>query len=119
QRRLTRVLAGVSVLATEQRACQHVLEGGQVPERAHHLERAGHPQPGDAMRRKAGDVAAREEHRAVVALEGPRDDVEGGRLAGAIGPDQSEDLAFSHLERQTVESAQATEALPDVYQLEH
>ena len=53
---------------------------------------------------------------ALVGLVEPRDDVERGRLAGAVRPDQADDAALLDIERQVVERDDAREAKADVPQ---
>ena len=73
------------------------------------LERAGEAEPRDLVRRAAGDVLAAKADRAVAAVEAA-DAVEHAGLAGAVRPDQGEQLAGVHRERDAVEHDQPAEA---------
>src|ERR687894_671346 len=70
------------------RAQPHVVDDGEPGERLGELERADHAQAGDAVRRQAGERGAVERPAAGVGLVEPREQVEEGGLARAVGADQ-------------------------------
>ena len=59
------------------------------------------------------DRAAREADLARVGGEEPGDQREGRGLAGAVGPDERDDLALADVERQVAHGLEPAEALPD------
>src|SRR5205823_2058793 len=93
------------------RADQHVLGHGHLIEEALVLERASDAEAGDPMGGEADELPA-----AVVERDpaGRRrvdagDQVEDGRLSGAVGPDEADDLALLHLEAEIVYGPEAAE----------
>ena len=76
------------------RADQHIVEYAQVSEHAAVLERAGESERGDLLGREARHVAASECHRASVRRVEAGDEIEHGRLAGAVRADDADKLAF-------------------------
>jgi hypothetical protein len=93
---------------------QDVLEHGHRPEELDVLERARDALTDDRVRCRAEDRLPVELHAPRVRLVEPRDDVERGRLAGAVRPDEARDLAFLDVERHAVEGDDAAEAERDV-----
>jgi hypothetical protein len=71
----------------------HVLQHGQVRKHCRDLERASEPKPRDVSRLQRSDVAAIEHDAPARRCEELREEVEAGRLAGAIRPDQSVNAA--------------------------
>src|SRR4029077_21073889 len=69
--------------------------------------------------RQTGDVAPVQEHGAGVGLEVSGDQVEEGRLARAVGPDDGGDPAPVDLHADPPEDREAVEALADVADLKH
>ena len=78
------------------------------------LEGARDPAPDDLVRRNPEEVVAVEDDAPPFGLVEPRDDVERGRLAGAVRPDQPDDLALLGRERHVVERENAAEAAGQV-----
>jgi hypothetical protein len=74
------------------RAEHHVLQDGQVREQPDALERPGDAQLREAVRRGAGQRLAAPGEGARLRLDEAADDVEQGRLAGAVGADDPEHL---------------------------
>ena len=72
------------------------------------------PAADDLVRRELQQVLAVVEDRAGIRLVESRDDVEGRRLARAVGPDQAEDLTLGDVERDVVEGDDAPEAASEV-----
>src|SRR3984957_9124997 len=99
------------ILAAEAGADLAVLQHRHLGERLHDLVRAGEAATRDVVGLVAGDVGAGEHDAAGVRREDAVDQVEQGRLAGAVRPDQAEDLALAHLEREVAHGLQAAEAL--------
>src|SRR5438067_225037 len=77
-----------------------------------HLARRGARDPAadDAVRRRAQQAAPVEDDLAVVRPVEPRDQVEDRRLAGAVRPDQPDDLALTDVERDVVDGNDPAEA---------
>jgi hypothetical protein len=91
-------------------AGHHVLQHGQRGKQGEVLERAAHPELGDAVRRTRQDRAAGEQHVAPVGRVETRQAVEQRRLAGAVGTDERHDLALGDVEPDTVKRDDAAEA---------
>ena len=68
-------------------AGQQIFQHAHLREQFAVLEGAGQPEPGDLVRRLAGDVAAAEADRARAAVDAA-DAVENAGLAGAVRADQ-------------------------------
>src|SRR5699024_3069875 len=81
------------VVGTETGADGDVIEHRHIIERLDDLMRARQSAPNHVIGCPAGDVAAVEYHLAGVGLDNAIDEIEQRRLAGAVGPDQSENLA--------------------------
>ncbi len=90
--------AALAVLADH-----HVLEQGHRREQGEVLERAGDAGPGDLVRRQGEQVESVEPHQAGGRVVDATDDVEHRRLARAVGPDQTADLAVVDGEAELVE----------------
>ena len=82
------------------------------------LEGAGDADLGDAVRRAGEHRAAFEQDIAAIGRVEPADAVEQRGLAGAVRPDQPEDLALLDGERDAVERDDAAEAQSDVADFE-
>src|SRR5207237_7928869 len=95
--------------ATVEAADEHVLARGEVPERAHELERARDAARAHAMRREPGDVGAAQANAPGVGRERPRDEVEERRLARAVRAHDAEDGALLEREADVVDGADAAE----------
>src|SRR3989440_7103633 len=89
----------------------HVVEGGHVGEEPDLLKGPSDAQVGDPVGLEPGDVLALEDHRSRRRGIDAGDRVEERGFAGAVGPDQGEDLAFADLEGGLVDGRQPTEAL--------
>jgi hypothetical protein len=66
---------------------------------------------------RASDVGAVDAHAAREAVDETGDAIENGRLAGAIGADQTGDGACRNGEGRAVESPDAAETRPDIVHL--
>ena len=95
-----------AAVATE----HHVLPHGHRAKQRQVLEGAADAQRGDAVRRGRGERRAVEVDLAFAAAVEPREAVEQRGLAGAVGPDQADDLAAVHGERDLVQGRDAAEA---------
>src|SRR5207245_9033130 len=82
------------------------------------LERPHQATSGDLVRPEAGDVLAVEDDRAPGRSQDPGQQVETGRLAGAVGADQADDLALVDGEVDAVDGGQATEEPGEITGLE-
>ena len=90
----------------------HGLEHGQVGEQVGRLERPAETEGGPARRRQLRDVVAEDLDRAGGRDE-PSDRVHHRRLAGAIGPDEADDLTLAHFEIDVVDGHATTEGHGD------
>src|SRR5882762_2423696 len=96
----------------------HIVQCGHEVEQPDVLERAGDAKAGHLVRFGPRDHTAVKYHFAACRLEEARDAVEQGGLAGAVRPDQREDLAAPDLEAYTIDCHQASEALGEVSELQ-
>ena len=78
----------------DRRAHLQILEHGHAREDAPSFRRLRDRQPRDLMRRQVGDVAPVEDDRAAPCARAAEDRHHRRRLAGAVGADQRDDLAF-------------------------
>ena len=97
---------------------EHVLERGHVVEEADVLERPRHAERRDLVRRARGDVDVLEEDPARGRLVDAGQDVEEGRLAGAVRADQADDRAARDREVDVVHGDEAAELLAHLDRLE-
>ena len=98
-------VAGLEVLGGEE-----VLPHGGALDQPDILERAAHPQGGAFVDLGARDVAALEPDAALVGPVEAGDDVERRRLAGAVGPDDADDLPLAGPEAHVAGGLDAAEA---------
>src|SRR5437899_3087785 len=104
---------------------QRIHRHGEVLQQCHRvpqlevLEGAGNAAPGALVRRHSAQRSPIEEDPAGVRLHHARDAVEQRRLAGAIRPDEAQDLAPVEVDRDAVQRDHATEAHIDVPDPEH
>ncbi len=78
----------------------------------------GDPHLDDVVRRLRGDLAALEADRAAPRPVQAVDRAERRRLAGAVGPDQRDDLALAHLQRDTLDRVDGAVVGVDVVHIE-
>src|SRR5205085_5788881 len=83
------------------------------------LEAAGHPGRRPLMGRKVGDVDAPEPDAPGVGLAESVDDVEEGRLPGAVRADDPHDLQFAHGDGDVVEGPDPAEVDGAALDLKH
>src|SRR5947208_2219885 len=95
-----------------------VVEHRHPAERAHELPGARDAEPADALRTGVGDVGAREDDPSRVRVEIAGEAVEERGLAGAVRPDQPDDLARADREGDVLVGNEAAEALRDRAELE-
>jgi hypothetical protein len=76
-----------------ERACESVIDEAVAARRDH----------------RHGSVVGRHHHVAALGAVDPGHDVDERRLAGSVGPDQREDLAVSHVERDVAQHAVTSE----------
>ncbi len=100
-------------------AHHHVLERRHFREQADVLEGAGNARLGHQVHRLGLVGLARQLEGAAVGRVQPGDDVEEGRLAGAVGADQAIHLAALDGDADVRERLQAAETLGDAGDLEH
>ena len=106
------------ILAPEAGADGAILQHGEVGERLHDLVRARQTVPGDAIRRLPGEIGAGEFHPPLVGRKHAVDQVEHGRLSGAVRPDQAEDFPLADGEAQLIDRPQPAEAFAQAVDLE-
>src|SRR5579883_2668400 len=95
-----------------------ILAHGQREEWLRHLEGAVDAEMDDTVRGEAADLAPFEAHPSAIGRIKAGDDIDAGRLAGAVGADEAEDLAWLQMEGQPVQRAEAAEALDEPLDLE-
>ena len=98
QHRLEKCRLGVPVLGGH-----HVLEHRHVQEQPQGLKRPGDPPVRDPVRSETRDLVAFEDDLARVDVEDAGDQVEHGRLPGAVRPDHADDLALVDMQAQMVD----------------
>src|SRR5690349_25126760 len=96
-----------------------VLEDRQVREHRGNLERANEPEPRDRRRTRPGDLAAVEEDLAARRRQEMREQVEAGRLAGAVRPDQRVNGPAADREIHVVDGDEALELLREAARFEN
>src|SRR5579863_3545010 len=96
-----------------------IFEYGQFLEDVGALERASDPHAADAVRRRAGDVAAVEPYRAAIRPQMPGDQVEQRRLAGAVGADHGRDLTGIDRQADIADGAEAGEGFAQAGDFKH
>src|SRR5262249_20703826 len=95
-----------------------VLVDGDAREDVGDLEGLGHAAAVEDLGGEAGDVLAVEAHAALAGRVEAGDHVEQRRLAGAVRPDDREDLAGAHREAHPAERSQRSEMLGQPLDLE-
>ena len=100
------------------RGGHHVLLDRHVEEEPQRLERARDAELRDLVRREADEVAALEQHLALVGPVDTGDQVEQRRLARAVRPDHADDLALVDVQVEVGDHVQAAERLRDSLELE-
>src|SRR5262249_467163 len=101
-----------------ERADGHVVERGEPGERLNDLERPRETTTTDRVRVPAHDRIALEANAARGRRVEPRDQVEGGGLAGSVRSDQAHDLARGHGQIEIADSEHAAEATTQSVHLE-
>ena len=101
-----------------ERADDDVLGDGQIRERLELLEGARDAEAADAIGPQAGDVAAVEEDAACVERLEAGDQIEQRGLAGAVRPDDADDLALVHIEGDVGVGGEAAVALRHAFDVE-
>jgi len=96
----------------------HVFEDAHARQHSRRLECPDEPGACDGVSARAGDVAPLEPHCSAIRANESRDQVEYGRLAGAVGPDQRRDRSFGDTERSAVDRRDSTEGFPEVADLQ-
>src|SRR3989442_5383077 len=101
-----------------QRADHDVVEHAQSREWAHDLERAREPELADRVRLEAQERAPAEADLSRVRRQETGEQIEGRRLAGAVGPDEAEHLALGQREVETGDGVDAAEVFRESARLE-
>src|SRR5580658_3792850 len=91
-----------------------VVQHAHVREDAGDLEAAHHPHPRDRGRVELGDLGTVEAHAAAGRRREAREDVEQGRLPGAVGADDRMDRPLGDVERDAVQRGEPGVDLDDV-----
>src|SRR5947209_15360 len=97
---------------------QHIFQNRHVREEAERLERARYALPLNLVWLQPGDVLTLEEDLPGRGSVDSADEVEHGRLAGAVWPDKTYNLALVHLEVQPIDSGESTEPAGHVPRLQ-
>jgi len=95
-----------------------IFQYGQLGERLDDLMGPRDALPRDTVRRLAGDVDAAKSDMTAVGGEYSVDQVEDGRLAGAVRSNEAEDLALADCKAQLIDGPQPAEPLAQVLDLE-
>ena len=90
-----------------------VLFGGQAAEDRCFLRQIANAQPRAAIHRQPRDVVAFDLDRAGIGRDEAGDDVEAGRLAGAVGSQKAHDFAALHRQADAAHDGALVEALSD------
>ena len=98
----------------QERADHHVLQHRHAFEGLRHLEGARQPELRPRLRRHAGDVVAFEQHLARGRHEIAGQAIEEGRLAGAVRPDQAENVALLQRHAGGIDRLEAAKGFCDV-----
>src|SRR6202030_2373704 len=104
--------------AAETGADGAVLQDRHIGERLYDLMGAGDAVARHHERPLAGDVDAVKGDAAGIRREHTVDEIEQGRLAGAVRPDQSKDFALAHCEAEIMYGEQPAETLADAVEFE-
>jgi glutamine synthetase len=96
-----------------------VLQHRHLAEQANLLERPSHPASGEHMGFLPGGIDAIDDHDTLGRAHHPARDIQQRGLAAAVRTDQTDDLAFAHLERHAVERAKTPELLDHSGQRQH
>ncbi len=96
------------------RADPDIVEHAEIGKQRDILEGAADADLGDAMRRARQDAVALHQNVALARLIEPRQAIEQRGLAGAVRPDQTENLPTVHVERDAVERDDSSEHDADV-----
>ena len=99
-------------------AGHHVLQRGKIEKGFDQLEGARDAFLADPVTRQAGDVLAPERDRAGIGFEESGDQVQRGRLAGAVGADEADDLAFFYVKPHITDGHQSAEGLVEPFDLQ-
>src|ERR1700733_8330047 len=87
-------------------------------QRTRMLEHHADAEPGNPVRRQAGDFGAVDQHRTAIGPLDPDDRLHDRRFAGAVRPDQAENFAGSDRKADFLDGVEATEALGQPFDLE-
>src|SRR5262249_28473035 len=96
-----------------------VFEQRELAERPRDLERARDALVADGVRGQPADFLAREADRTRGQGQVAGDQVERRALAGAVGPDEAEDLALTHVEGHLIDRKESPEALAEPLDCQH
>src|SRR5439155_9907646 len=114
-RPLSRLLRGALLAAgAEHGSDRDVVADGQLLQRLDDLEGPRDPEPPDGVARGLRDVFPAKEDRPRRRLVQPGDAVDEGRLAGAVGAEDPEDLPLVDRQVHARDGGQAAEALGDL-----
>src|SRR6266446_1990279 len=97
---------------------EHVLEHGQARVELRDLKGAGHAEPSDLPRVKAGDLLAQVVDLPARRAEVPRDEVEEGRLPRAVRAHDADDLSAGNPDAEIVGGLDGPEGLRQAYRFE-
>ncbi len=92
-----------------------IFQHGHVAEKLHYLKGAGYPLSRDAKGRQSLNTLVLKKDQPVIRPQHPGDQIEQGRLAGAVGADEGLDLARTDLKGDPLDSLQSSEGDADVF----
>src|ERR1700684_4352026 len=92
----------------------NIVEHRKIGKKCYVLEGASDADFGDPVRRTLQDAAALHQYVAGARLVEPAQAIEQGGFAGAVRPDQAEDLALMHVKGHAVQRNDAAEHDADV-----
>src|SRR5262245_15500785 len=111
-------LGGAYAWTLVERADNDVLHYAQACKRFHQLKRAAKACPADLVRAPAIDTFPCQADLARIRAIDAGNQIEAGRLAGAVGTDQTDDLSRGYVEAHLLHGLEAAEALRHAADLE-
>ena len=89
---------------------RRIVEHAHGPERPNNLMRDGEPAPDARRRRQSTDILAVQQDVSRIRPQHAGNDFQQGRLAGAVGSNQTDELAFGDRKRDVVEDTQSAKS---------
>ena len=104
-------LRALPLAIADEGADHHVVEDGEARKRAHDLERAADPAPADRARPEPAHGPTAQQDFPAIGDEKSVEHVEERGLAGAVGPDDAEDLVLANREAHVAQRLQSEKGL--------